>query len=350
MYIQINERAPAEEQVRQLKREIERILDNFEAGGGTEGPEGPQGETGPQGPPGPAGADGADGATGPAGPPGPAGADGATGPQGPPGADGADGATGPQGDPGPAGADGEDGTFTLSAITGTATIPTSGWASNTGDYAYKLDLAITGMTAEKVLSIFPSPNDIDVAVAADMCPTVDTYTGGITFYAKRVPTASIGITYMIADGSPETLATGDGTEESYTGTLSASGSTYTGLAPAIKMKQSTWVNQVKIYVGTAATGVTLNIRRYGGDLVQRITGISLSGASWNTITLTDPIYMGIDEFFVLEFLFPSAQALYRNTSTVYNGTMWAMIHNRITNYFGTTYAETPGIGLIEYNG
>lgn len=212
-YFQVNPNDPPGKQVSSLVNQLQIFLNNLEMEGGV-GEPGEKGEKGDTGDPGATGPQGSPGPKGDPGDPGPAGVDGYTpikgvdyfdGADGLPGADGSPGPKGDPGDTGPAGADGVDGTFTLSAISGIGTIPSTGWVANTGDYPYKIDVAISDVTVNDIVDTSIAPNDADIVFEAEICPTIDSYDGGITIYAKRVPTASISFTYMIVapgTGSP----------------------------------------------------------------------------------------------------------------------------------------------------
>lgn len=79
--------------------------------------------------------------------------------------------------------------------TGTGTITTTGWVANTGDYPLKLDLAVTGILATDSVDVFINNDDQDVAQDAELSPNNDSYAGGITFYAKNTPAATIGFAF-----------------------------------------------------------------------------------------------------------------------------------------------------------
>ena len=85
---------------------------------------------------------------------------------------------------------------TATPKSGTGTITTTGWVANTGDYAYKLDLAITGIELSDVIMVAVNLDNMDIATTAQLCPTIDSYAGGLTFYAKAVPTDTIGFSYF----------------------------------------------------------------------------------------------------------------------------------------------------------
>lgn len=75
------------------------------------------------------------------------------------------------------------------------TIPSTGWVSNTGDYAYKYNLAVSGILSTDEVNVTILPDFLDVANDAELAPYVDEYSGGIIFYAKNVPTEDISAKY-----------------------------------------------------------------------------------------------------------------------------------------------------------
>lgn len=78
---------------------------------------------------------------------------------------------------------------------GTGTITTTGWVANTGDYPLKLNLAVTGILTTDSVDVFINNDDQDVAQDAELSPNNDSYAGGITFYAKNTPAATIGFAF-----------------------------------------------------------------------------------------------------------------------------------------------------------
>jgi len=151
-----------------------------------------------------------------------------------------------------------------------------------------------------------------------------------------------------ADIDIEGIPTGDGTEDTYMGTLTFSGNTYSGTATVFEMLEDTWVSAIKINPAANDPNVTLNLRTYGSEVKARKTGLSLLGQTYNTIVLDKPIKLYAGSFYVAEFLFSVTQKIYKTTSYLYTGNLWRMLHYRINNFFGTSYSETPGFGLVEY--
>ena len=82
-------------------------------------------------------------------------------------------------------------------ITSTNTIPTTGWVSNTGDYAYKLDMAISGILSTDLVEVSIDKDSLDDAFSTQLCSTVESFTSGITFYAKTIPTVAMPFTWTV---------------------------------------------------------------------------------------------------------------------------------------------------------
>jgi len=78
---------------------------------------------------------------------------------------------------------------------GSGTIPTTGWVANTGDYAFKLDLAVAGILATDYVMVNLANDSIDVAQDAELSPNITEYAGGITFFCKTIPALSIPFTW-----------------------------------------------------------------------------------------------------------------------------------------------------------
>lgn len=81
--------------------------------------------------------------------------------------------------------------------TGTSTIPTTGWVENSGDDALKLDLSIANVEASYWVDITIDKDYQDIALEAEINPTITEYDGGITFYANTAPTVPIPIRYKV---------------------------------------------------------------------------------------------------------------------------------------------------------
>lgn len=88
-----------------------------------------------------------------------------------------------------------------STINTDITIPNTGWVANTGDYVKKLDLAISGVLATDYIMIDILPDYEDIAGVADISKYCLEYAGGITLYAKNVPSASMSAKYTKIRGS-----------------------------------------------------------------------------------------------------------------------------------------------------
>lgn len=78
---------------------------------------------------------------------------------------------------------------------GTGTISTSGWVSNTGDYAYKTNVLINSATSNDIINIYIDKDSLDVANICELCATNESYDGGVTLYAKKIPSSNINFTY-----------------------------------------------------------------------------------------------------------------------------------------------------------
>ena len=81
--------------------------------------------------------------------------------------------------------------------TGTSTITTTGWVANTGDYALKLDLAITGILVTDMVDVVLDKDSLDVAGDAEMASTAESYAGGVTFYAQTAPALAIPFSWKV---------------------------------------------------------------------------------------------------------------------------------------------------------
>lgn len=80
---------------------------------------------------------------------------------------------------------------------GTSTIPNTGWTSHTGKNTLKINLAITGVTANDWVDIIIDEEFQDVASDAEINPTGKEYAGGVTLYANTAPALPIPISYKV---------------------------------------------------------------------------------------------------------------------------------------------------------
>lgn len=80
---------------------------------------------------------------------------------------------------------------------GTGSLPTTGWETTSGDYTKRYTFAITGVTADDVVNISIDKDAHDIAQGAELCPTSESYAGGIYFYAKNIPAAAIAFSYVV---------------------------------------------------------------------------------------------------------------------------------------------------------
>lgn len=100
------------------------------------------------------------------------------------------------------------GTSFADVATGTGIITTTGWEANTGDYDLKLVLTVSGITADDKVFVTPDPDDIDIAIEAELCTSVDSGVDTLTFYCKTTPTATIGFSYIKFQGATNVLPSG----------------------------------------------------------------------------------------------------------------------------------------------
>lgn len=145
----------------------------------------------------------------------------------------------------------------------------------------------------------------------------------------------------------ESSPTGDGTEDTNTGTLASSGDSYTASVSFIEILSAFWLASVKYYANSAGD-VTVNVRSAGGELLATKT-VSCTGSAWNTFTFDDPVFLTQNGYYAIEIKFASQKIL--RISSQYTGTLWKMLSHRTNNFFtgSASSSLTMGIGLIEYD-
>ena len=82
-------------------------------------------------------------------------------------------------------------------IKGSGTILTTGWATNTGEYVKKLNIIISGVTSTDVVNMSLSVDGNVIAQEIELCPTTSSYNGGVTIYAKEIPSVAINFEYIV---------------------------------------------------------------------------------------------------------------------------------------------------------
>lgn len=70
-------------------------------------------------------------------------------------------------------------------------IPATGWAANSGDYAYRVDVANDSLTADMIPMLSIAPDSLDVAAACGFCPTCEIVAGALRVYAQTMPEEAI---------------------------------------------------------------------------------------------------------------------------------------------------------------
>lgn len=161
---------------------------------------------------------------------------------------------------------------------------------------------------------------------------------------------SLGVKWATpASGGSGTLA-GDGTEDTHSEPLTESSASFATCISFIEVLSSFWLASIKYYIGSTAGSVTVNLRTAGGTLLASKNIASTSGTAWNTFTFANPVYLEANSFYAVEVLFGSSQKLWRCTTYLYSGTLWKQRQVRVNDWFtGSNYAETPGLGLVEYD-
>lgn len=87
-------------------------------------------------------------------------------------------------------------------LTGSVTIPITGWGSDsTADYPKYYDIAVTGVTASDRASVDIGSASLVAAVACGMFQTCETLAGKIRLRAAGVPAAALTANYWIEKGA-----------------------------------------------------------------------------------------------------------------------------------------------------
>lgn len=87
-------------------------------------------------------------------------------------------------------------------LSGSVTIPTTGWGSDsTADYPKYYDIAVTGVTASDRANVDIATASMSKAVACGLCQTCETLAGKIRVRAVSVPAAAITAQYWVEKGA-----------------------------------------------------------------------------------------------------------------------------------------------------
>lgn len=84
----------------------------------------------------------------------------------------------------------------------TASLPAADWSTGSGvaAYPYFCDLSCAGVTETDVAEVVLSPASQEVAAACGLCPTVETMTDRIRFYAKSATAGDLNAQIRIWKG------------------------------------------------------------------------------------------------------------------------------------------------------
>lgn len=75
------------------------------------------------------------------------------------------------------------------------TLLDTGWTLDTG--LYKYTYSDVDILATSIVDVIPRNSTIDIVIAAEMLPQVDTATGSVTIWCKNEPTSNISININI---------------------------------------------------------------------------------------------------------------------------------------------------------
>lgn len=78
---------------------------------------------------------------------------------------------------------------------------TDWFSSGITDFPYGIDIEITDLSADDIVTVTIKPASLSTAEECGLCPTCDTYDGGFTLYAAAVPSAEIAAEYYITKGT-----------------------------------------------------------------------------------------------------------------------------------------------------
>ena len=158
---------------------------------------------------------------------------------------------------------------------------------------------------------------------------------------------TLGVKWATPSGSAS--PTGDGTEDTYSGTLAQASNPYNPIFFFIEVLQSFWLEKIKIYLNDGGGDTAIRFRNACGEVLAS-GSFTISGLGWYTVTLDTPVYVTANGYYCVECKTTTAIRPFRTTNYLYAGTLWNMINDRLNNFFiGSVYSETPGMGLIEYD-
>ena len=110
--------------------------------------------------------------------------------------------TGAKGDTGAQGIQGEQGIQGIQGETGVAaiqvtglTLLSTGWTLDGA--LYKYSLANVNIVAGSIVDVIPDNDDVALVIAASIYPQTNSINGFVEIWAKRIPTADIGVTINI---------------------------------------------------------------------------------------------------------------------------------------------------------
>ncbi len=244
----------------------------------------------------------------------------------------------------------EGGDKIIGGYTGTGTIATTGWSANTGDYGYKLDIALTGITSSDIVNIQLDPDKIDVAEICELCPTCESYTSGITVYAKYIPTTSIDFSFykvrtVTSDGSAIPVS-----DNKYTNaTAGSNGDFYITMVQPLATNDIVYINFPTATNGASNARLSVD----GGTTYKNIKLSTVRIASEVQNKKLSFVYDGTDfipietEYFSIAYT-PTITAASGTITTASGTASYVKIGNIITVTFSVT-VTTAGTGTGSLN-
>lgn len=82
-------------------------------------------------------------------------------------------------------------------IKGEGALPTAGWTTVGGSYPKRFSFSGANISEDDVVHVYIDKDAHDIADDAELCQTNESYSGGIYFYAKNVPTQVITFSYIV---------------------------------------------------------------------------------------------------------------------------------------------------------
>lgn len=146
-------------------------------------------------------------------------------------------------------------------------------------------------------------------------------------------------------GTPE----GTGRTDRPSGTWEQSIGTFNNIFQFVEIKDTFWIDKIK-YTMTGASTAKIIIRSWGGNVLGRTEEKIVGASGVVEFNMEAPVLLRENDYIVFELVTATALKSTRQSSTLYNGTLYKVKGLKTADFLATTtFSETLDFELVEYN-